>query len=65
MFRTFDTPAVGAGVYDYNEASRRLLESLGFAEEGRLREYRFIDGEYRDCVQYGLLRREYRERPRA
>jgi len=36
--------------------------SLGFTEEGRIRKDRFIDGEYVDTVQYGLLRREWRER---
>ena len=62
VFREYDTPAVGAGAYDFNEASRGLLKSLGFTEEGRFRKYRFIDGEYRDMVQYGLLRREWRDR---
>ena len=60
VFRVYDTPAVGAGVYDHNDASRGLLESLGFTEEGRLRRYMFVDGEYRDLCQYGLLRREWR-----
>ncbi|WP_440006622.1 GNAT family N-acetyltransferase [Halomicrococcus sp. SG-WS-1] len=62
VFREYDTPAVGAGAYDCNDASRGLLESLGFTEEGRRRKFMFVDGEYRDMVQYGLLRREWRER---
>ena len=61
VFRTFDVPGVGAGVYDYNDASRGLLESLGFTEEARLRRDRFVDGEYRDSVRYGLLREEWQE----
>ena len=61
VFRTFDIHGIGAHAFDYNAASRGLLESLGFTEEGREREARFIDGEYRDGVQYGLLRREWRE----
>ncbi|WP_137283567.1 GNAT family N-acetyltransferase [Halorussus salinisoli] len=61
-FRAYDTPAVGAEAYDFNDASRGLLESLGFAEEGRRRKFMFIDGEHRDMVQYGLLRREWRKR---
>lgn len=65
VFRMYDRPAVGAGVYDFNDASRGLLESLGFTEEGRIRKDRFIDGEYIDTVQYGLLRREWRERNEA
>jgi ribosomal-protein-alanine N-acetyltransferase len=61
IFRTYDTPAIGAGAFASNDASRGLLESLGFTEEGRRRKYMFIDGEHRDMVQYGLLRQEWRE----
>lgn len=59
VFRTYDTPAVGAEAYDYNDASRGLLESLGFTKEGRRRKFMFIEGEHRDMIQYGLLRREW------
>jgi ribosomal-protein-alanine N-acetyltransferase len=34
VFRTYEHPAVGAVAYEFNEASRGLLESLGFEEEG-------------------------------
>lgn len=43
-FRTYQSAAVGAGAFAFNEASRRLLESLGFTEEGRRRNYMFVDG---------------------
>lgn len=59
VFRTYDHPAVGAKAYEFNEASRGLLESLGFEEEGRVRRDRFIDGEYVDTVVYGLLREDW------
>jgi RimJ/RimL family protein N-acetyltransferase len=58
-FRTYAHPAVGAGAFAFNDASRGLLESLGFSEEGRTRREMFVDGEYRDMVQYGLLREEW------
>ena len=61
VFRTYDAPAVGAGAFDFNDASRGLLESLGFTEEGRRRKFMFVDGEHRDMVQYGLLREEWQE----
>lgn len=60
-FRTYEAPAVGGGAFAFNDASRGLLESLGFAEEGRRRKFMFVDGEHRDMVQYGLLRREWRD----
>ncbi|WP_327051591.1 GNAT family N-acetyltransferase [Halomicrococcus gelatinilyticus] len=59
VFRTYEHPAVGAGAYAFNDASRGLLESLGFTEEGRTRKDRFVDGEYVDGIQYGLLRSEW------
>ncbi|KAB1192711.1 GNAT family N-acetyltransferase [Haloferax sp. MBLA0076] len=59
VFRQYDTPAVEAEAFDFNDASRGLLESLGFTEEGRKRKFMFVDGEYRDMIQYGLLREEW------
>ncbi|UPV74030.1 GNAT family N-acetyltransferase [Halorussus limi] len=58
----FDTSGrhrVYARVVDFNGASRALVERLGFAEEGRLREHVFLEGAYRDVVLYGLLRDEW------
>ena len=58
-FRTYPTPAVGAHVFVDNDASRGLLESLGFEEEGLLRGYTYVNGEHRDAIQYGLLRENW------
>lgn len=60
-FTTYDHPAVGAGAYASNDASRGLLESLGFEQEGRTRRDRFVGGEYVDTVEYGLLRETWRK----
>jgi len=38
-----------------NEGSRRVLEKLGFVEEGLLREEQYVYGEYVDVHRYGLL----------
>jgi ribosomal-protein-alanine N-acetyltransferase len=59
VFRTHDVHGICAGAYDFNEASRSLLESMGFTQEIRRRESRYIDGGYHDEVQYGLLREEW------
>ncbi|WP_336034473.1 GNAT family N-acetyltransferase [Halobacterium yunchengense] len=59
VFRSHAVHGVSAGAYDFNEASRGLLESLGFTEEARRREARYIDGEYVDECQYGVLRDEW------
>jgi len=59
-FVIYDHPAAGAVAYDFNDASRGLLESLGFEEEGRIRRERFIDSEYVDTIHYGLLGENWR-----
>jgi RimJ/RimL family protein N-acetyltransferase len=50
---------VTANAYATNEASRGLLEAVGFVEEGVGREDAFVDGAYRDTHYFGLLRREW------
>lgn len=61
-FRVSSVHSVGAGAFAHNEPSRRILESLGFTEEYRSREAEYVDGAYRDFLQYGLLRREWAAR---
>jgi ribosomal-protein-alanine N-acetyltransferase len=42
-----------------NAASARVLEKLGFVQEGVLRQEIYKDGRFRDLVTYGLLREEW------
>lgn len=51
---------VYAHAYETNPGSRRVLEKVGFREEGLLREAAFVDGEYVDIYRYGLLEGEWR-----
>ncbi len=53
---------VAARVFAFNDASRALVDSLGFAEEGVHREERYAGGEYHDAHYFGLLAGEWRER---
>ena len=46
---------VVARVFEGNTPSRRVLEKLGFEEEGRLRDHYYVDGEYVDAHLFGLL----------
>ena len=48
-----------AHVYEFNDASRRLHERLGFLLEGRLRRLNFTAGRHWDVLVYGLLREEF------
>ncbi|MGB9963720.1 GNAT family N-acetyltransferase [Halobacterium hubeiense] len=59
VFETYGVHGLTAGAYEFNDASRGLLESLGFTQVARRRESRYIDGDYYDEVRYDLLRREW------
>lgn len=50
---------ITARVFEGNDASRALLEGLGFTQEGRQREAHFSDGQYRDLFWYGALAEEW------
>lgn len=62
LFRTVDCRGLHARVFAFNAGSRGVLDGLGFTEEGRFREARFVDGEYVDVLHFGLLRCEWSER---
>ena len=51
---------IEARVFELNEPSRRLLESVGFTQEGVHRDVEFIDGAHQDAYWYGLLEDEWR-----
>ena len=59
FFESFENRGLYAFAFAFNDASRGLLEKLGFREEARCRQDRFIDGEYVDSIHYGLLREEW------
>jgi RimJ/RimL family protein N-acetyltransferase len=46
---------VTARGFETNDASRRVLEKVGFEREGTLRDHYYVDGEYVDAHVYGLL----------
>jgi RimJ/RimL family protein N-acetyltransferase len=46
-------------VYDFNDASIRLHERLGFQLEGRLRRIVFTRGRHHDALMYGLTVEEF------
>jgi RimJ/RimL family protein N-acetyltransferase len=52
---------VKAATFADNEASQRVLEKVGFEREGVAREEAYVEGTWRDCVDYGLLEREWRD----
>lgn len=61
VFQTYPHPAVHAQTLPHNDASRGLLESLGFVQDGRPRKTAFWDGDYHDTIQYSILREEWHD----
>jgi ribosomal-protein-alanine N-acetyltransferase len=64
-FGTLGLHKVRADVAVGNTGSARVLEKLGFALEGTLREDRPIGGVYHDHWRFGLLAREFDARARS
>lgn len=58
-FETLDLNRVQAEADTRNAASARVLQKLGFALEGTLREDCVVEGEVSDSWVFGLLRREW------
>ncbi len=50
---------VGVSVEEDNEPALALYRSLGFQEEGRLRQAAYHDGQHADLLLYGLLAPEW------
>ena len=64
-FAALDMNRIEADIDPRNDASARLLERLGFRQEGYMPERWFVHGEYADTAFYGLLRRYWDERARS
>lgn len=58
-FNTLEVNRVQAETDTRNAASARVLEKLGFAREGTLREDCVVNGEVSDSWVYGLIRRDW------
>ena len=58
-FEEMNVHRVEAELDPRNPASARLLERLGFREEGLLRERWWVYGEWCDSALYGLLRADF------
>jgi len=58
-FNVLDLKRLYTAVFDYNEASRRVLEKAGFRYEGRAIKSIIKNGEYHDEIKFGLLNPKY------
>ena len=54
-FEVLNLHRLSCSVVDTNDAMKRLADKLGFDEEGRRVQALFLNGEYVDVIEYGLL----------
>jgi RimJ/RimL family protein N-acetyltransferase len=60
-FRELRYQKANVGVFEINEPSKRLHESLGFQVEGRIRRSVYTQGAFSDLLWYGMTVEEFRE----
>lgn len=58
LFANYPLARIEAETDIDNISAQRVLEKVGFAREGVLRNFRFHHGEWRDFVSYSILRGE-------
>jgi ribosomal-protein-alanine N-acetyltransferase len=61
IFKAIRLHRIMANFRPENDRSRRLLERLGFVEEGLARDYLFIDNAWRDHVLTSLMNPDFRD----
>lgn len=54
-FNQLNIHRIFAGVFSYNDASRKVLENAGFEFEGRSKEAVYKKGKYYDELRYAIL----------
>ncbi len=60
LFMGYPVERIVAFTEEGNRASQRVLEKVGFQQEGLLRRATFRDGQWRNMAIYGILRDEFR-----
>lgn len=58
-FDTLGLHKVVARVFEDNHASRRVIDKLGFGQEGTFRDEVYVAGDWQDYYRYGLLESEH------
>ena len=59
-FNYLNLNSVYLGVFACNERAIRCYKKVGFKEAGRLRQCRFINGKYYDCIHMDILASEFK-----
>lgn len=59
VFYQLNLHKISLQVLSFNERAQKVYKRLGFIEEGRLRQERYVDGTYYDLLVMGLLKEEF------
>jgi RimJ/RimL family protein N-acetyltransferase len=60
LFTNYDFNRLTANVFEYNDASKRVLEKNGFILEGKQRKSVFKENKFVDHYIYGLLKEDFK-----
>ena len=63
VFNRLKLHRIEAACLPHNKASRALLSKIGFREEGYVRRYLKINGQWQDHILFSLLETDYRMAP--
>lgn len=58
-FNTLNLHKLCSNVFDFNQRSLKYSLKCGYQEEGRRRKHAFIQGQYRDVIELGVLKEEW------
>ncbi|MFP4038834.1 MAG: GNAT family N-acetyltransferase [Candidatus Nanohaloarchaea archaeon] len=60
-FDTENLHKIRGGHLEDNIPSRKVMEKAGLQEEGRERDYKYVDGEWKDVIWMSIIEDEYSE----
>lgn len=60
-FKDLNMHKVRSGYLEHNPPSKRIMEKAGMQEEGRERDFKLVDGEWKDVIWMSILEQEWRE----
>ena len=59
LFKFYNINKIFTEVYEFNEISLKIHDSLGLSKEACLKEYKYYNGKYYDMYVYSVKREEF------
>jgi len=61
LFEELNMQKVSGGFLEGNTGSKRIMEKNEFTKEGRKRQHKYVNGEWKDEIRMSLLKNEWRQ----